>query len=107
MKKHLSNLDERTTKLIAVAEDVEEQAKLISFHMKFEWKNIDKEYNHAPLWKMVFVNRGWKGEMLKRDLTACRDTIGNITVFITGLRSVKTQLTYYREHIDNFKVLSI
>jgi hypothetical protein len=50
MKKHLSNLDERTTKLIAVAEDVEEQAKLISFHMKFEWKNIDKEYNHAPLW---------------------------------------------------------
>ena len=105
MKRHLSNLDGRTTKLIGHAEDIEEQAQLISFNTKFEWKNIDKEYNHSVWWKKLFVNTGWKGEMLRRDLEACRDTIGNITIFITGLRSIKTHLTYYREHIDNFKVL--
>lgn len=105
MKKYLSDLESRTTKLIGLAEDIEEQAKLISFNMKFEWKNLDKIYNHSGWWKSLFVKSGWKGEMLRRDLEVCRDTIGNITIFIADLRSVKTQLKYYREHIDNFKVL--
>ena len=65
MDRYLSGLDNRTTKLIANAEDVKEQAKLVSFNMKFEWKNI-KECNHSNWWKTLFVNRGWKGKMLER-----------------------------------------
>lgn len=100
----MRGLDENTVEALALATDVEEQAKQISLHMKFEWQHIDKEYNYSPYWKQLFVNRGWKGRMLKQDLILCRDTIGNITSLINGLTTINRQLVSYRAHLDNFKV---
>ena len=68
---YLKALDEKTVEVIALATDVEEQGKQISLHMKFEWRNIGKEYNYSPYWKQLLVNRGWKGKKLKQDLIAC------------------------------------
>ena len=106
LKGYLKALDEKTVEVIALATDVEEQGKQISLHMKFEWQHIDKEYNYSPYWKQLFVNRGWKGKMLKQDLIACRDTVGNITSLINGLTTINNQLVAYRAHLDNFKVHS-
>ena len=106
LKGYLKGLDEKIVEVIALATDVEEQGKQISLHMKFEWQHIDQEYNYSPYWKQLIVNRGWKGKMLKQDLIACRDTVGNITSLINGLTTINNQLVAYRAHLDNFKVHS-
>ena len=101
---HFKSLLTDVSMLIPVAENVMKQGMRIGNVLRKEHDHLDKDYNYSSLFEKLFVNRGWKGEKLRRELELTDVSLKAISKLVGGLKETRGRLVSYRENIKNFKV---
>jgi len=101
---HFGTMLKDVSDLIPIAEVVREQGKRIHRYLVKDHEAVDQEYNYGSLWKKWWVNAGWKGEKMRKDLDLAGQAINAITSLIQDLKTTRSNLVGYRTHIKKFKV---
>jgi hypothetical protein len=102
LDEHFGMMLKDISKLIPVAEVIRRQGKTV--HRYLVKDQVDQECHYGSLWKKWWVNTGWKGEKMRKDLELAGKSFGAITSLLGDLQTTRTNLVSYRAHIKRFKV---
>ena len=102
---HFVLLLRRVSELIPVAETARDQGKTIHRYLVKDQETVHQELNYGSLWKRWWVNTGWKGDKMRKDLELAGQAIAVITNWLASLKIARDNLAIYRTHIRQFKVL--
>ena len=104
MDDHFALLLGRVNDLIPFAEAARDQGRMIHRYLVKDHEIVHEELNYGTLWKRWWVNTGWKGEKMRKDLELAGQATGFVIQWLRDLGIARDNLITYREHIKQFKV---
>jgi hypothetical protein len=104
MDNHFALLLGHVNDLIPIAQAARDQGKTIHRYLVKDHETVHQELNYGSLWKRWWVNTGWKGEKMRKDLEVAGQAIALIIPFLRDLEIARDNLIAYRAHIKQFKV---
>lgn len=104
LDEHFGTMLKDVSKLIPVAEVIRRQGKTVHRYLVEGQETVDQEYHYGSLWKKWWVNKGWNGGKMRKDLELAGNSISAITSLLRDLQNTRTNLVSYRAHMKRFKV---
>lgn len=104
MDNHFAILLRRVNELIPLAEAARDQGKTIHRYLVKDHETVHQELNYGTLWKRWWINTGWKGDKMRKDLEVAGQATAFIIQLLRDLVIARDHLITYRVHIKQFKV---
>jgi len=104
MDEHFGMLLGCVQDLIERAMNTKIQAQTIHRYFMKEKNTVDKKLNFGTPFELLFENRGWKGEQMRRDLEVATVGLHTIENLLGDLEITRYNLITYRKHIKYFQV---
>lgn len=102
---HFALLLIRVSELIPIAETARDQGRTIHRYLVKDHEMVHQELHYGSLWKRWWLNTGWKGDKMRKDLELAGQAIAIIVEWLKGLKCARDNLIMYRAHIKQFKVV--